>query len=57
MGATRAAENAATVHQLMAIFDWKDVRTAKVYTDKADRKRMAGQAIGLLAAGRSENAD
>jgi hypothetical protein len=36
----------------MAIFDWMTPQMAKVYTDKADRRRMAGQAMGLLAAGR-----
>jgi hypothetical protein len=39
----------------MAIFDWSDIKTAKIYTDKADRKRMAGQAMGLLAVGQSGN--
>jgi integrase len=51
-GAARAAENGATVNQLMAIFDWMTPQMAKVYTDKADRRRMTGQAMGLLAAGR-----
>jgi integrase len=48
-GATLAAENGATVHQLMAIFDWSNPAQAKPYTDAADRKRMAGDAMGLLA--------
>src|SRR5215831_14568783 len=39
----------------MTIFDWKTPAQAKVYTDAADRKRMAGQAMPLLAAGRTEN--
>ena len=47
-GATLAAENGATVNQLMAIFDWETPAQAKVYTDAADRKRMAGEAMGLL---------
>jgi hypothetical protein len=33
----------------MAIFDWSTLNQAKVYTDAADRKRMAGQAMGMLA--------
>jgi len=49
-GATLAAENGASVHQLMAIFDWNSPGQAKVYTDGADRKRMAGDAMGLLVA-------
>jgi len=32
MGATRAAENGATEHQLMAIFDWKMPGQARIYT-------------------------
>ena len=30
--ATRAAENGATVHQLMAIFGWTNVEQAELYT-------------------------
>jgi integrase len=48
-GATIAAEKGATVHQLMAIFDWDTPAQAKVYTDAADRKRLAAQAMPLLA--------
>lgn len=49
-GATIAAENGATTNQLMAMFDWDTPGQAKVYTDKADRKRMAGDAMGLIVA-------
>jgi integrase len=56
-GATLAAENGATVNQLMAIFDWETPAQAKIYTDAADRKRMAGEAMGLLAIDRTENED
>lgn len=52
-GAAIAAENGATVHQLMAIFDWETPGQAKVYTDAADRKRLAGEAMPLLVS-RSE---
>jgi hypothetical protein len=31
-GATIAAENGATVHQLMAIYDWSTPNQAEVYT-------------------------
>lgn len=49
-GATRAAENGATIHQLMALFGWKTEKMALVYTRKADRKRLAFEATRLLAA-------
>jgi integrase len=48
-GATLAAENGATTHQLMAIFDWSNPAQAHPYTATADRKRMAGDAMALLA--------
>jgi integrase len=44
-GATLAAENGATVHQLMAIFDWSNPAQAEPYTAAADRRRMAGDAM------------
>jgi integrase len=47
-GATLAAEKGATVHQLMAIFDWRTTAQATPYTQAADRKRLAAQAMGLL---------
>jgi integrase len=47
-GATRAADNGATVHQLMALFGWKTEKMALVYTRKADRKRLASAAAPLL---------
>jgi integrase len=48
-GATLAAERGATIHQLMAIFDWRTPAQAKVYTDAADRRRLASEAMALLA--------
>jgi len=48
-GATLAAEAGATALQLMSIFDWSTLSQAKVCTDAADRKRMAGEAMGMLA--------
>jgi integrase len=56
-GATRAAEAGATVHQLMAIFDWSSISQAEVYTRAADQKRLAGEAMGLLVPVHSENDD
>jgi integrase len=43
-GATRAAENGATTHELMAMFGWATVKEAERYTRAADRKRMGMQA-------------
>lgn len=47
-GATIAAENGATEKQLMAIFGWKTSKEAERYTRAANRKKMAGDAMGLL---------
>jgi integrase len=47
-GATRAAENGATVNQLMALFGWKTEKMALLYTRKADRKRLAADAASKL---------
>lgn len=48
-GATMAAENGATLHQLMAIFGWASAKQALVYTRRADAKRLARDAMKLLA--------
>lgn len=48
-GATIAAENGATEHQLMAIYGWESPKQAAVYTKKANRKRLAGDAMHLVA--------
>ncbi len=47
-GATFAAENGATAYQLMSIYGWTTLQQAERYTKAAERKRMAGQAMGLL---------
>jgi integrase len=52
--ATRAAENGATAHELMAIFGWVDIKEAEIYTRAADRKRLAAQAMGKLGTGTTE---
>lgn len=49
-GATIAAENGATAHQLMAIFGWASIKQANHYTLTADRKRLVGAAMHLLKA-------
>ena len=48
IGATRAANNGATVAQLNAIFGWTGSKMASLYTETADRKRLARDAIGKL---------
>ena len=48
-GATIAAEGGATAHELMAIFGWQDIKQAQRYTEKARRKRLAGNKMHLLA--------
>jgi len=48
IAATIAAENGATAHQLMAIFGWTNIRQAQVYTEAAERARLAAQAISTL---------
>jgi integrase len=49
-GATRAAENGATVPELNAIFGWTGTAMASLYTQAADRKRLARQAMDKLSA-------
>jgi integrase len=56
-GATLAAENGATASQLMAMFDWSTISQAEVYTKAADRKRMAGEAMGLINLDQNANED
>lgn len=57
IGATLAAENGATASQLMAMFDWTTISQAKVYTDAADRKRLAGEAMFLINLDQNTNTD
>jgi site-specific recombinase XerD len=47
-GATIAAEQGATSHHLMAIFGWKKIAQAEVYTKAAEQKRMAAQGVAAL---------
>jgi len=54
-GATIAAENGATTRQLMAMFDWDSPAMAEVYTRTAEQKRLAGEAMFLIALDRTEN--
>jgi integrase len=52
IAATRAAEAGATVAQLEAIFGWQGGTMAALYTRAADRRRLAKDAMHLLANGR-----
>lgn len=54
-GATIAAENGATEHQLMAIYGWESPKQAALYTRKANRRKLAGEAMHLLAAAQGGN--
>jgi integrase len=45
---TIAIDNGATDAQLMAIFGWEDAKEVLTYTRRRDRRRLAGDAIGLL---------
>ena len=47
-GATIAANNGATAHQLMAIFGWDTLKMAEAYTRAADESRVAETAMHML---------
>ena len=49
IGATRAAENGATIAELEAIFGWSGGGMASLYTRAADRARLAKGAMSKLA--------
>jgi integrase len=48
IAATRAADSGATVAQLEAIFGWHGGRMASLYTQSADRRRLALEAMHKL---------
>jgi len=48
-GATRAAENSATVPQLKAMFGWTNDSMPSLYTRTADRARMAASGMSKIA--------
>jgi integrase len=54
-GATRAANNGATVAQLGAIFGWTGAKMASLYTQGADRARLARDAMKMLSGTGSEH--
>lgn len=47
-GASLAAENGATINQMMAIFGWKTTDMAELYTRKARSKKLAEGGIGHI---------
>lgn len=47
-GATIAAENGATAHQLKAIFGWESIADAEHYTKRASQAKLAKAAMHLL---------
>lgn len=53
-GSTRAAENGATAHELMAMFGWKNLAEAEHYTRSADRNRLSTSAAIKLSGRRPE---
>jgi site-specific recombinase XerD len=52
-GATIAAENGATVHELQAIFGWLTLKQAETYTKMAEQKRLAARGMARLASTRA----
>jgi integrase len=54
-GATIAADNGATAHQLMAVFGWSSLDQAELYTRGANQRRLAAGAMHLLEAGAEES--
>lgn len=54
-GATLAADNGATEHQLMAIYGWQSPQQAALYTRRANRRKLAGDAMHLIRLDRAES--
>jgi integrase len=54
-GATRAANNGATVAQLEAIYSWSGGKMASLYTRYADRVRLAREAMHKLSIDETKN--
>lgn len=48
-GATIAADNGASAHELCAMFGWTKLATAEIYTKETDRKRLSKQAGERIA--------
>ena len=43
------AENDATAHQLMAVFEWSKIAQAEVYTQAASRTKLAESVMALMS--------
>lgn len=56
-GATIAADNGATEHQLMAIFGWESPKQAALYTRKANRRKLAGAGMAFIDLGDLDGVD
>jgi integrase len=54
-GATIAADNGATEHQLMAIYGWASPKQAALYTRRANRRKLAGDAMHLIRLERTQS--
>ena len=54
-GATIAANNGATAHQLMAMFGWSTLKMAEEYTRKADQEKLARSAMHMIEVNEPEN--
>lgn len=54
-GASIAAENGATDSQLMAIYGWTDPKMPALYTRKANRKKLASDAMRYVVPSQNEN--
>ena len=48
LAATRVCEAGATPHEMMALFGWKNIQMALVYTEKRDKARLAAQAVSKV---------
>lgn len=53
--ATNVAENEATDHMLEAMFGWRDAKTSKIYTRKAQRDKLAAQGVDRIDWGDTVN--
>lgn len=52
-GATMAADEGATVHQLMAMYNWSTPHQAMTYTKKANQRKLAAETAAMIAVGQS----
>jgi len=55
LASVMAAENGMTGDQMKALFNWSSSRQADTYTEKANKKKLASQAVRLLTGVQDEN--